>query len=132
VVGAVVAMSSLGFGGGTAGAGLHNVKSGASVHMRAGGVGQIYDFVAGGIDFGDIDVFTNHTFSIPSASDTGVWTSTGKAFAMSVTQGPSDTGCTFSGSRGKKGIGSAKKQGNYVCPGNPPGTSTWYAVKSGH
>lgn len=61
--------------------------------------------------------------------DSGVWTASGKSFAMEITGGSDAPGqCIFVAtySSTQHSLGTATKPGTYTCPGNPT-TGTWYA-----
>jgi hypothetical protein len=99
----------------------------ASAATKPPSAAGTYAITIAGTSYGELVLNTNQTYSVSGNTDTGVWSTTGKAFAMSVTATNGDEGCTFSGKLGKSGIGSARKQGNFTCPGDHLGK--WYATK---
>jgi hypothetical protein len=137
MVGAAAMTGVVGLGAMTAGAASAptGFNQGASVHAHPAVVTGTYEIFGGNHDFGALTLNSDFTFTVPALGDSGVWTNTGNSFAMSVTattvSGGGDVGCTFSGTINKKGINGAKakKQGNYICPGNGA-FSRWYATKS--
>jgi hypothetical protein len=134
-VGALAVTGAVGFSGLTAGGATAptGLNHGSSVRAHPDNATGTYDIVAGGTDFGLLDLNANLTFSIASVGDSGVWVTTGSAISMSITSSSgSDLDCTFSGLVNKKGINgaTAKKQGNYTCPDFDGGIGKWYAVKT--
>jgi hypothetical protein len=131
-VGVVIVATAVSFDAVTAGATSAGLRPGLSgqAHPAVVVVGT-YDLHANGSNFGELDINSDSTFSIPGLGDTGVWSATGTAFAMSITASSiGDTGCTFAGKVAKTGINSAKpkKQGNYACGAG--GTAKWWATKA--
>ena len=108
---------------GTASLGGAVAAAAAKPHTAAG----TYAITIAGTSYGQLVLNTDQTYSVSGNSDTGVWVTTGKAFAMSVTAANSDQGCTFSGKLGKSGINSARKQGNFTCPSGL--VAKWYASR---
>jgi hypothetical protein len=134
-VGAAVVTVVFG-GGGAVGA----AASGGFAHSPAGaprsagshsqGPAGLYEVFAGGADLGQMVLGSDQTVQITltDGQDLGLWITTGTSFAMSFTASDgTDVGCTFSAVVGKKSLSSAKKPGNYTCPGNE--VLTWYALK---
>jgi hypothetical protein len=87
-----------------------------------------YELFVGALDLGQLVLNVDHTFQMSVDGETGEWITTGKSLAMSITASPvADIGCTFSASVGGKSLNSAKKPGDYVCPGDA--ITPWYALK---
>jgi hypothetical protein len=133
VVGAVV-VASLGVGGATAMAArsVGGLPRPASASPAANGhsksVVGTYEMFAGSQVFTLLVLQSDHTFTMTAIGDTGLWVTSSKAIAISITASTADnTGCTFSASVTKKSLSSAKKPGNYFCPAGS--FNTWYAVK---
>jgi hypothetical protein len=88
-----------------------------------------YEIFENGQDAGRLLLNTDQSVSFLGNGDDGLWVKTGSSIAISITSSfGDDTGCTFSGVIGKKELNSAKKQGNYVCPGDEGVNFQWYAA----
>jgi hypothetical protein len=132
VVGAALVTSAVVGGGQVAGAAgaPTGPGPGTPVRVQPDTVPGTYVLYANGDDFGPLVLNSNFTFSISKFGDTGVWISTGRSFAMSITASTKgDGGCTFSGTMRPDGINSSrpKKQGYYTCSGAT--ALRWYAVR---
>ncbi len=130
VAGTAVVMVSVilgGTGAGAAGAGHGLSVGGDRSAAHAKSAAGTYELFTDGGDIGQLVLNADQTFQI-SLGESGVWVTTGKSLALSVTASPyADIGCTFSGTVGAKSLNSAKKPGNYICPGG--GITPWYALR---
>ena len=131
VVGSMVLAASgagaAGSGGGLAhGPSVGSAAPSAPSHTKS--AAGTYELFVGALDLGPLVLNVDHTFQMSVDGETGEWITTGKSLAMSITASPmADIGCTFSATVGGKSLNSAKKPGDYVCPGDA--ISPWYALK---
>jgi hypothetical protein len=128
IVGGVVLV---GAGAGAAGRTGHGLAAGGGARPaghHAKGAAGTYVLIANGAEEVQLVLKADQTFQI-SAGQSGVWITTGKSIALSVTASPyGDAGCTFAGTVTARNLNSAKKPGNYVCPGGE-GVFPWYALR---